>query len=144
MREDTVQLVSDNTLVSEGRAQHLIRTGKAVPRFMQGVFPFVGRGIVDLGVINHELSYEVPKGKTVEALYIRAGNSSEALIYIALVANGKPIRYVPLGPSGTEHIPLAIVETHPAGTLLEVWIGAPKNLTGMVVLDIGLVEMSAK
>lgn len=144
MRDDTIQQLTDNTLINENRVQYLIRTGRATPRFLQGVFPFVGRGIVDLGVINHELAYEVPKGKVAEPLYIRAGNSSEALIYVALVADGKPIRYVPLSPSGTEHIPLAIVETYPVGTTLEVWIGAPKNLTGMVVLDIGLIEMPAK
>ena len=143
MREDTIQKLTDGSLVSENRVPYLIRTGRATPRFLQGVFPFVGRGIVDLGEINHELTYEVPKGKLAEALYIRAGNSSEALIYIALIANGKPIRYVPLGPSGTEHIPLAIVESFPAGTILQVWIGAPKNLTGMVVIDIGFIEIAS-
>lgn len=144
MRDDSIQQISEGALVSESRIQHLIRTGRGVPRFLQGVFPFVGKGIVELGVLNHELAYEVPKGKAAEALYIRAGNSSEALIYVALVVNGRPIRYVPLGPSGTEHIPLVIVESLPAGTQIEVWLGAPKNLTGMVVLDVGLVEITLK
>lgn len=144
MRDDTIRQLSDTTLTSESRVQNLVRTGQATPRFLQGVFPFAGRGIVDIAAINHELQYAVPKGKTAEVLYVRAGNSSEALIYIALVVNGQPVRYFPLSPSGTQHIPLSITETYPAGTQIEIWLGAPKNLTGLVVIDVGLVEIQTK
>lgn len=140
MRDSEDLLTTNGTLISENRLQHLLRTGRALPRFLQGVYPFLGRGIVELASINHDLSYEVPEGCTAEVLYARAGNSSDQFIYLALVANGKPIRYFPLAPSAHEHVPLAIVETHPAGTTLEVWIGAPKSSTGIVVVDVGIVE----
>jgi hypothetical protein len=36
-------------VASETRLQHLVRTGRVAPRFLQGVFPFVGRGLFDRG-----------------------------------------------------------------------------------------------
>ncbi len=132
MREDTLTRLLEGWLVSETRLQFLVRSGKAQPVFLQGVYPFVGTGIVDLAALNHDLSYEVPAGKSAEVLYIRAGNSSDELVYLALMANGKPIRYIPLGPSANQHVPLAIVESHPGGTLLEVSIGAPRGVTGVI------------
>jgi len=133
----------EGSLVSESRLQFLTRTGKASPQFLQGIFPFIGSGIVDLAPLNRELCYEVPSGKSAEVLYIRAGNSSDELVYLALMADGRPIRYVPLGPSANQHVPLAIVESHPAGTLLEVWLGAPKGVSGVIVIDVGLVVVQS-
>lgn len=143
MREDTLTQLMEGSLVSESRLQFLTRTGKAAPQFLQGVYPFVGGGIVDLAPLNRELSFEVPRGKSAEVLYIRAGNSSDELVYLALMADGRPIRYIPLGPSANQHVPLAIVESHPAGTLLEVWLGAPKGVTGVIVIDVGLVVVQS-
>jgi len=139
MRDDSLVRLMEGSLVSETRLQFLVRTGKATPHFLQGVYPFVGDGIVNLASLNHDLAFTVPDGRSAEVLYVRAGNSSEELVYLALVADGKPIRYVPLGPSTNQHVPLAIVESHAAGTVLEVMIGAPKGVTGVIVIDVGLV-----
>ena len=128
-------------VASETRLQHLIRTGAATPRFLQGVFPFVGRGIFDLAPLNDALSYAVPKGASAETLYFRAGNGSDDLLYLALSADGAPIRYFPVGPRGDIHVPLAIVEVHPAGTQIEVCLAAPRGLAGTVIVDVGIVEV---
>lgn len=128
-------------VVSETRHQFLVRTGRAVPRFLQGVFPFVGRGIGDLTPLNDALSYRVPSGTAAEILYWRAGNVSEDLIYLALFADGRAIRYFPISPRGDVHIALAITESHPAGTCLEIALAAPRGLSGTVVVDVGIVEV---
>ena len=129
------------TVITETRPQRLIRTGRAMPRFLQGVYPFAGRGIFDLGPLNDALRYVVPPGRVAEVLYIRAGNVSDELIYLALSANGAPIRYFPAGPSSDFHVALAITEAHPAGTRLEVGLAAPRGLSGTVIVDVGIVEM---
>ena len=130
-------------VASETRIQHLIRAGKATPRFLRGVFPFVGHGLFDLAPLNDDLSYTVPANKTAEVLYVRGGNHSDDLVYFALSANGSPIRYFPVGPKADFHVPLAIVEEHPAGTRLDVCLAAPRNLSGTVIVDVGIVEVGA-
>lgn len=130
-------------IASETRLQHLIRMGQAAPHFLQGVFPFVGRGLFDLAPLNDDLSYLVPKNKTAEVLYVRGGNYSDDLIYLALSANGTPIRYFPVGPKADFHVSLAIVEVHAAGTRLDVCLAAPRGLSGTVIVDVGVVEVGA-
>ncbi|BDI28079.1 hypothetical protein CCAX7_001300 [Capsulimonas corticalis] len=131
-------------VISETRLQQLLRTKRATPRFLQGVYPFAGRGVFDLAPLNEALSYTVPKGKVAQVQYFRAGNLSDDILYLAISTNGSPVRYFPVGPKSDNHVPLAIVEDHPAGTRIEVCLAAPRGLTGTVVLDVGLVEIDAE
>ncbi len=126
--------------VSEPRLQHLIRTGAAKPLFLQGVFPFAGRGFFSTHTLNDSLVYEVPAGRRAELVYFRGGNLSDDLIYLTVTANSKPIRYFPVGPKGDFHIPLVVTESHPAGTRLEIGFAASRALTGSIVVDAGFIE----
>lgn len=127
-------------MMTETRQQRLTRLGEATPRFLQGVFPFAGRGFFDLGPLNDALCYHVPAGRTAEVIYFRAGNLSDDLIYLALSLDGLPVRYFPVGPKSDFHVPLSIIETHPAGSRLEIALAAPRGLTGSVVVDVGILE----
>ena len=134
---------SHSFLASETQPQqHLRRSRQAAPHFLQGVFPFIGRGLFDLAPLNDDLSYTVPAGKTVHVVYVRGGNYSDDLLYLALSANGSATRYFPIGPKADFHVPLAIVEEHPAGTRLDVCLAAPRGLPGTVIVDVGLIEVA--
>lgn len=127
--------------IHETRQQQLIRTGKATPRFLQGVYPFAGRGVFDPVPLHDELRYIVPKDKFAELIYFRAGNLSDDILYLSVSANDIPVRYFPIGPKSDIHVPLAIVESHSAGTKIEIIIAAPRGLSGTVVIDAGLLEI---
>lgn len=129
------------TVTTETRLQRLIRTGEAAPRFLQGVYPFAGRGVFDLAPLHDDLCYQVPDGKTAEVIYLRAGNLSDDLLYLALSANGKAVRYFPVGPKADFHVPLSMVESYPGGTRIDVCLAAPRGLSGTVVVDVGIVEV---
>lgn len=131
-------------VASETRLQHLIRHGQARARFLQGVYPFMGRGVFDLAPLNDALSYTVPQGRTAEVVYFRAGNLSDDLLYLTLSANGESIRYFPVGPKADLHVPLAIIEAYPAGTRFDICLAAPRGLSGTVVVDVGIVEVIAE
>jgi len=138
--------MSDDTpsfVLSETRHQRLLRTGQGTPRFLQGVFPFAGRGLFDLGPLNDGLRYTVPAGCVCEVPYFRAGNMSDDIIYLSLSVDSKPVRYFPIGPKADIHVPLAIVELYPAGSRIDVCLAAPRGLTGTVVIDVGLLESPA-
>ena len=120
----------------------LIRTAKASPRFLQGVYPFVGHGVYDSSLLHDDLTYTVPAGKTAKVVYFRAGNLSDDLLYLTLLSNGKPTRYFPVGPKADFHVALAIVESHPEGTRLEIAFSAPHGLTGAIVVDVGIIELN--
>lgn len=130
-----------DTVMTETRLQRLLRAGGAAPRFLQGVYPFAGRGVFDLGPLHDELCYTVPRGAAAEVVYFRAGNLADDILYLTLSVNGKAVRYFPAGPKSDFHVPLAIVETYPTGSLIEVGIAAPRGLTGTVVVDVGLIEV---
>ncbi len=129
-----------STMTTETRQQRLMRLGQATPRFLQGVFPFMGRGFFDLGPLSDSLCYHVPAGSKAEVIYFRAGNLSDDLVYFALSVNGKPIRYFPVGPKADFHVPLSIIESHPAKSRIEVGLAAPRGLPGTVVVDVGILE----
>jgi len=131
-----------DTFTTETRQQRLMRTGQAAPRFLQGVYPFAGRGVFGLAPLSDELCYQVPAGKTAEVIYFRAGNLSDDLLYLALSLNGRPVRYFPVGPKADFHVPLSIVESYPAGSRIEVCLAAPRGLTGTIVVDVGILEES--
>lgn len=130
-------------IVTESLQQYLLRTGQATPRFLQGAFPFVGAGITERVSLSNEAEYTVPESRTAEVLYLRAGNHTGSLIYLTLCANNRPIRYFPLGNGEAIHIPLAIVETHPAGTTLSLQISAARGEEGLVIIDLGLLELTS-
>lgn len=131
-----------DAVATETRHQRLIRLGLATPRFLQGVYPFAGRGFFDVGPLNDALCYVVPAGTAAEVIYFRAGNLSDDLLYLALCINGRPVRYFPVGPKADFHVPLSIIETHPAGARIEIALAAPRGLTGAVVVDVGILEES--
>ncbi len=128
-------------LVIENRRDHLVRTGKAVPRFLQGVFPFIGRGLFEQEQVDDSLCYTTPAACEAEITYVRAGNFSDEMLYLILAADGAPLRYFPLGAGASCHIELAIVERHRAGSRIQMNFAAPLALRGTIVLDIGLLEI---
>ena len=134
---------SAQTLATETRHQRLTRIGHALPRFLQGVYPFAGRGFFEVGPLNDALCYVVPNGRAAEVIYVRAGNLSDDLIYLALCVNSQPVRYFPVGPKADFHVPLSITESYPAGSKIDIGFAAPRGLTGSVVVDVGILEEGA-
>jgi assimilatory nitrate reductase catalytic subunit len=116
-------------------------TVHTTPRFLQGIFPFEGAGLDKPVAIDPVLRYVVPAGATTQALYFRGGNSSGELLVVVLLRDGRPMRYFPIGARGDTHVPLRVVEDLDGGTTLELQVAAPEGTTGMVVLDVGLVEV---
>lgn len=130
-------------VASETRLQHLMRHGKARARFLQGVFPFAGRGVFDLAPLNDALSYTIPLGASAEVVYFRGGNFSDDILYLTLSVNGTVVRYFPVGPKADIHVPLALIESYSAGSRINVCLAAPRGLSGTVVVDVGIVEVDA-
>ena len=113
----------------------------SVPRFLQGVFTFDGQGLDAPYRLADGLAYTVPPGATTQPVYFRAGNSSDEMIYLTLVRDGAAMRYFPLAAKGATHVSLRVVEDLLADTQLEVFVAAPKGVQGVVVVDVGLVEI---
>jgi assimilatory nitrate reductase catalytic subunit len=129
-------------LVVESRLEWLMRTGQARPRFLQGVFPFLGAGFHVPSLLNSALTYTVPDGRLARLLYVRAGNLSDEMTYLSVVRDERPMRYFPIQARGDVHVTLAITEDIEAGSRLEVHFAAPEGLAGSMVLDVGLVELA--
>jgi assimilatory nitrate reductase catalytic subunit len=125
---------------STSQNRRSVETDLATPRFLQGAFPFAGRGLFDLSPLDDTINYVVPADCSAEVVYFRGGNHSDDLIYLVLAADGTPIRYFPVGPKGDFHVPLVIVEVHPSLTRLEILIAAPRGLAGTVIVDAGILE----
>ncbi len=111
------------------------------PRFLQGVFAFEGKGIESPVPLAPELSYTVAAGTTAQTVYFRGGNTTDELICILLVRDGKPMRYFPIGAKNHVHVPLRVVEDLDGGTVIELFLAAPEGVAGAVVVDLGLVEL---
>ena len=114
---------------------------QTTPRFLQGVFPFVGEGLEKPILLAPSLSYVVPLGSTAQPLYFRGGNSTDELVTVVLVRDGAPMRYFPIGARGSVHVALAVVEDLLADTRIEVFVAAAEGLAGTLVVDLGLVEI---
>ena len=127
---------------SESYPHRLLRLGRARPRFLQGVFPFVGHGLFQVGVLDESLGYTVPPHTEAEVLYVRLGSSADDLVYVVLLADDRPIRYFPVGPRSDVHVPLALIEGHPAPTRLSVGYAAPSGVSGTLIVDVGIVEVA--
>ncbi|GAB2607170.1 hypothetical protein Aab01nite_02520 [Paractinoplanes abujensis] len=113
----------------------------STPRFLQGVFPYEGKGLDNPAPIDPVLSYVVPSGTTTQAVYFRGGNAAAELISVVLMRDGSPMRYFPIGAKGDVHVPLRVVEDLAAGTAVELWLAAPAGVAGTVIVDLGLVEI---
>jgi hypothetical protein len=107
-------------------------------RFMQGVFSFEGKGLDAPHAL--DVRYAVPADKRSQLIYMRGGNSADALIYLVLTRNDKPMRYFPIGAKASVHVPLAVVEDIFPESKLGVWVAAPKGTAGTVVIDFGILE----
>ncbi len=110
------------------------------PNFVQGIYEFHGQGLTSPQPFANPVKYTVPFDKRSQFIYFRAGNSSAEMIFVVLQSEGKAMRYFPLGAKASVHVPLAVVEDLEPDTVVEVLVGAPAGTTGMVVLDIGLME----
>ena len=113
----------------------------STPRFLQGIFPFTGRGLDKPVLLDPQLRYVVPAGVATQPVYFRGGNSSSELVCVVLQRDGVPMRYFPIGAKSDVHVPLRVVEDLDSGTAVELWLAAPAGVTGTVVVDLGLVEV---
>jgi hypothetical protein len=113
----------------------------STPRFLQGVFEFEGKGLDEPFLLDKALSYVVPPGSNTQPVYFRGGNSTKQMISVILVRDGTPMRYFPIGAKGATHVSLRVVEDLLADTVIELFLAAPKGLSGTVIVDLGLVEI---
>jgi hypothetical protein len=113
----------------------------STPRFLNGAYTFVGKGYSRPGLLHPALVYAVPFDKRAQLIYVRLGNSSQEMIYLSLMHDGKPIRLFPVGAKGASHVPLAVVEDLEPDTKLELFLAAPDGCSGTAVVDLGLVEI---
>lgn len=125
-----------NTLATTGRNPHMASR----PHFLQGIYPFEGRGLDQPFLLHPELTYRVPRDTEAQFVYFRGGNSSDELVTVIVVRDGTPMRLFPIGARSGVNMPLRIVEDLLADTQLEVHLAAPHG-SGQVVIDIGLVEV---
>jgi hypothetical protein len=113
----------------------------SVPRFLQGFFTFDGKGFEDPVPLDPSLRYVVPAGATTQPVYFRGGNSTDEMITIVLMRDGTPMRYFPIAAKGATHVSLRVVEDLLADTVLELFIAAPADVGGTVLVDFGMVEI---
>ncbi len=111
------------------------------PRFIQGTFSFTGRGLASPHPLDDATRYVVPADKRAQLIYMRAGNSADALVSLVLTRDGKPMRYFPIGAKASVHVPLAVVEDIFPESRLELLVAAPEGVSGSVVVDMGLLEV---
>jgi hypothetical protein len=108
---------------------------------MSGVFAFQGTGYDKPGLLDSSLIYTVPADKRAQLIYLRAGNSSQELAFVSIMQGGKAMRTFPVGARAAMHVPLAVVEDLEPDTVIQVFYGAPEDVRGTFILDIGLIEI---
>jgi len=111
------------------------------PQFLQGVFAFQGAGYHKPALLDPSLAYVVPADKRAQLIYLRAGNSSDDMVFIALMQDGKPVRLFPVAARGATHVPLAVVEDLQPDTRIELRLAAPTGGAGTAVIDLGMIEI---
>jgi hypothetical protein len=114
---------------------------ESTPKFLNGVFPFVGAGYEKPSLLSGTLTYSVPPDKRTQLIYFRGGNSSDEMVYFVMMKDGVPMRYFAIGAKAGTFIPLAIIEDLCPETKLELLFAAPSGATGHVVVDVGLMEI---
>ena len=112
----------------------------STPRFLHGFFTFEGKGFDEPLLLDPSLRYVVPPGATGQTVYFRGGNSSSEMMTVVLMRDGAPMRYFPIAAKGSTHVSLRVVEDLLADTVLELFVAAPAEVTGTVVVDLGLIE----
>ena len=112
---------------------------ESMPAFLQGVFGFTGAGYDAPSAV--DVHYTVPGAKRAQLIYFRGGNSAEAMVNIALLRDGKVMRYFPIGAQGAVHVPLAVVEDLEPDQVVTLTVAAPPGVAGTLVLDVGLIEI---
>jgi hypothetical protein len=112
----------------------------SVPRFLQGFFSFTGKGFDAPFSLDPALRYVVPAGTTTQPVYFRGGNSAEEMITVVLMRDGAPMRYFPIAAKGSTHVSLRVVEDLLGDTVLELFLAAAEDVSGTVVVDVGMVE----
>jgi hypothetical protein len=112
----------------------------SIPRLLQGVFPFEGKGLACPSSMGEALRYQVPAGRRAQFVYFRGGNTADTVVCATLTRDGTPMRMFPVGARGACHVPLAVIEDLLPNTLVELVISAPKGVTGEIIVDVGLVE----
>lgn len=111
-------------------------------QFIQGVFGFEGTGLSNPAPLGATASYKVPADKRAQIIYVRAGNSADALICLTLTRDGEVVRHFPIGAKQSLHVPLAMTEDVFPESQIALKIAAPKGVTGFVVVDLGLFEIA--
>ncbi len=111
------------------------------PKILTGVFPFVGAGLDRPVTLDPSLVYRVPPDRRAQAIYLRAGNSADALVCLTVTRDGAPMRLFPVGAKAAIHVPLAVLEDLEPDATVEVLVSAPEGAEGHIVLDLGLMEV---
>jgi hypothetical protein len=75
---------------------------------LQTIIDIEGEGIDSPQDLN--LTYSVSQGCIAGVQYVRAGNTTEGMINITVLKDGKVMRYVPVAAGGAMHVPLAIID----------------------------------
>ena len=114
---------------------------ESTPKFLNGVFSFVGAGYEKPMLLSDKLTYSVPPDKRTQLIYYRGGNSSDEMVYLVMMRDGVPMRYFAVGARSGMSISLNVIEDLCPETKLELLFGAPAGATGYVVIDVGLVEI---
>lgn len=112
------------------------------PAFIQGVFAFEGRGLMNPAPFRSPAIYEVPSDKRAQTVYFRAGNASSELIYLVLTRNGERMRLFPVGAKSATHVALAVLEDISPGAIVELLLAAPEGTKSTVVVDVGFMEIA--
>ena len=113
----------------------------SLPKILTGVFPFGGAGFDQPSLLDASLVYVVPPDRRAQAIYLRAGNSSDELVCLILARDGKTMRLFPVGAKASVHVPLAVVEDIEPDSRIEVQVSAPAGTRGHIILDLGLMEI---
>jgi hypothetical protein len=108
------------------------------PQFVQGIFAFTGQGYDTPTPL---ADYTVAADKRAQPVYLRAGNSSDALVVLTLTRDGEVMRLFPVGAKSAQHVPLVVVEDIAPDSLLALSVAAPAGTVGTVVIDFGIVEI---
>lgn len=110
------------------------------PTCLQGIYDFSGCGL-DSPVAMQGATYTVPEDRRAQLVYFRAGNSSSSLINVVLLRDGNPLRYFPVGAQASQHVALAVMEDLNPDCVIELQIAAPEKSAGVLVVDVGFVEI---
>lgn len=109
------------------------------PTFIQGAYQFKGKGF-DAPVALFGASYSVPKNRSAQLVYFRAGQSAPDTINLILYRNEETMRMFPIGTKSAMHFPLVIQEKIEGGTELTLKVAAGAGLSGSVFVDLGFLE----